>query len=154
MARLSFSSLLALLANIRHASSWSPLSESITGFSTVGDHFGYPAFANATYDYVVVGGGTAGLAVAAKLAEGEAGTVAVIEAGGFYEFDNGNLSTVPGTAAYFIGTAPFAKNPLVDWQYQTETNPVSTTGSKSRHLLSPRFLWLIKANLRLGTWRA
>lgn len=95
-------------------------SESITGFSTLGDHFGYPAFANATYDYVVVGGGTAGLTVAARLAEAGVGTVAVIEAGGFYEMDNGNLSTIPGTAAYFIGTNPGERNPLIDWEYRTE----------------------------------
>ncbi|PHH64779.1 hypothetical protein CDD81_4041 [Ophiocordyceps australis] len=101
----------------------SSFSETLTGFNTLGDHFGYPAFANATYDYVVVGGGTAGLAVAARLAEGNAGTVAVVEAGGFYEMDNGNLSTVPGTAGYFVGTGPGARNPLIDWQYQTEPNP-------------------------------
>lgn len=99
-------------------------SESITGFSTLGDHFGYPAFANATYDYVVVGGGTAGLTVAARLAEAGVGTVAVIEAGGFYEMDNGNLSTIPGTAAYFIGTNPGERNPLIDWEYRTEPDEV------------------------------
>lgn len=99
-------------------------SESITGYSTLGDHFGYPAFANATYDYVVVGGGTAGLTVAARLAEAGVGTVAVIEAGGFYEMDNGNLSTIPGTAAYFVGTNPGERNPLIDWEYRTESDEV------------------------------
>ena len=34
-------------------------------------------------DYIVVGGGTAGLTIANRLAENN--TVAVIEAGGFYE---------------------------------------------------------------------
>ncbi|KAH6643472.1 hypothetical protein BKA67DRAFT_596203 [Truncatella angustata] len=79
----------------------------ITDFNTLGDHFGYPSFANATYDYVVVGGGTVGLTVAARLAE----------AG---EMDNGNLSTMPGTAAYFVGTDPGERNPLIDWDYRTE----------------------------------
>ncbi|RDL41345.1 uncharacterized protein BP5553_01324 [Venustampulla echinocandica] len=122
MGRFHSFSLLAVLACVRYASSTGIL-ESITGFNTIGDHFGYPAFQDTTYDYVIVGGGTAGLAMAARLSQGGAGTVAVIEAGGFYELDNGNLSTVPGTSAYFIGTAPLVKNPLIDWQYQTEPNP-------------------------------
>lgn len=100
-------------------------SETLRGFNTLGDHFGYPAFADAHYDYVVVGGGTAGLAMATRLAEGGAGTVAVIEAGGFYEQDNGNLSTVPGTAAYFIGTAPKFRNPQIDWEYRGQAEDVS-----------------------------
>jgi choline dehydrogenase len=51
--------------------------------------FGVPGL-NATYDYVVIGGGTAGLAIAARLAEDSSVSVAVIEAGGFYEQENGN----------------------------------------------------------------
>jgi ribulose 1,5-bisphosphate synthetase/thiazole synthase len=51
--------------------------------------FGVPGI-NATYDYVVVGGGTAGLTIAARLAEDLDVSVAVIEAGGFYQQDNGN----------------------------------------------------------------
>ena len=109
--------------------------ESLTGLNTLGDHFGYPAFANATYDYIIVGGGTAGLAVASKLTEAGVGTVAVIEAGGFYELDNGNLSSIPGTAGYFIGTEPLERNPLIDWEYQTEPNPVSTERSSNEVVL-------------------
>lgn len=56
--------------------------------------FGVPG-TSATYDYVVVGGGTAGLTIATRLAEGNV-SVAVVEAGGLYETDNGNLSVVPG----------------------------------------------------------
>jgi choline dehydrogenase len=51
--------------------------------------FGVPGI-NATYDYVVIGGGTAGLTIAARLAEDSDVSVAVIEAGGFYQQDNGN----------------------------------------------------------------
>lgn len=54
-----------------------------------GDHFGVPG-QNASYDYVIVGGGTGGLTIAARLAEEEGVTVAVVEAGGFYQMDNGN----------------------------------------------------------------
>jgi len=38
---------------------------------------------NATYDYVIVGGGTAGLAIATRLAEDGRYSVAVLEAGNF-----------------------------------------------------------------------
>lgn len=49
-----------------------------------GNHFGQAGI-NATYDYIVVGGGTAGLAVANRLAEDGTKMVALVEAGGFYE---------------------------------------------------------------------
>lgn len=49
---------------------------------TFGNHFGIPGI-NETFDYVVVGGGTAGLTVAYRLAEDTTKTVAVIEGGGF-----------------------------------------------------------------------
>ena len=45
-------------------------------------------------------GGTAGLTIATRLAEGNA-TVAVIEAGSFYQLTNGNLSQVPGVSKAF-----------------------------------------------------
>lgn len=51
--------------------------------------FGVPGV-NGTFDYVVIGGGTAGLTLAARLAEDPDVSVAVIEAGGFYQQDNGN----------------------------------------------------------------
>lgn len=41
--------------------------------------------ADSTYDYVIVGGGTAGLTMAARLSEDSGTTVAVIEAGTFYQ---------------------------------------------------------------------
>ncbi|KAL6689976.1 GMC oxidoreductase-like protein [Trichoderma pleuroticola] len=70
---------------------------------------------NATYDYVIIGGGTAGLTVGARLAEDSSLSVAVIEAGGFYEIDNGNASVVPFSLQ--------GSNPLVDWQFLTVPQP-------------------------------
>ncbi|KAL1600669.1 hypothetical protein SLS60_007057 [Paraconiothyrium brasiliense] len=54
---------------------------------------------NQTFDYVIVGGGLAGLTVAARLAEDHNITVGVFEAGDFYENTSGNLSRVPGYGA-------------------------------------------------------
>lgn len=98
--------------------------ETFAAAGLIGSHFGIPYF-NATFDYVVVGGGTAGLTVASRLAENASNSVAVIEAGSLYELDNGNLSTIPGYGAYWLGTAPTERNPLVDWEIYTEPMTVS-----------------------------
>ena len=74
---------------------------------------------NATFDYVIIGGGTAGLTVAARLAESDAISVAVIEAGGFYEVDSGNVSVVPGYCTYYAGTDPKDTDPKIDWNFVT-----------------------------------
>lgn len=79
---------------------------------------------NNTFDYVVVGGGTAGLALATRLAEDFNHSVAVIEAGGFYEQDNGNVSVVPAYCTVNAGTDPTDFNPLVDWGFVTEPQKV------------------------------
>lgn len=81
----------------------------------IGSNFGIPT--NATFDYVIVGGGTAGLTLAARLAKDH--SVAVIEAGSFYELGNGNLSQIPLFDAYFIGKDPKYFNPSVDWGFIT-----------------------------------
>jgi len=58
----------------------------------LGNSFGNPGV-NATYDYVVVGAGLAGALTASRLAEALPNmTVAVVEAGSFYEISNGNYS--------------------------------------------------------------
>ncbi|KAF5879168.1 putative gmc oxidoreductase protein [Botrytis fragariae] len=84
----------------------------------LGNSFGVPG-RNATYDYVVVGGGNAGLTIAMRLAEAEAGSVAVIEAGTFYEISNGNISQVPATDGVFAGKGATDWQPQIDWGYQT-----------------------------------
>lgn len=91
----------------------------------IGNNYGIIGI-NATYDYVVIGGGTSGLAIAARLAEIPGATVAVIEAGGYYEQDNGNGSTIPAVAGtQYIGTDPSDTQPLIDWGFVTTPQAVS-----------------------------
>ncbi|RMD40865.1 hypothetical protein DV735_g4272, partial [Chaetothyriales sp. CBS 134920] len=70
---------------------------------------------NKTFDYIVVGGGTAGLTIASRLAANPALSVAVIEAGGFYEQNNGNISQVPAFAVQYSSASPSSIQPFVDW---------------------------------------
>lgn len=89
----------------------------------LGTSFGIPG-ANATFDYVIVGGGTAGLTIATRLAEDPSLSVAVVEAGGFSEIDNGNLSVVPGLSSWFTGWDSKNFQPLIDWGFTTVPQPV------------------------------
>ena len=98
-------------------------SESISAQGLLGSHFGVPGV-EAIYDYVVIGGGTAGLTIARRLAANSSISVAVIEAGDFYEFANGNRSEVPAYATDFTGNNPTQKNPYLDWYHYTEPQPV------------------------------
>ena len=91
--------------------------------STKSYAFGLPSV-NATYDYVIVGGGTAGLTLAKRLTENSTLNVAVIEAGGFYEADDGNISTTPAYDIFYSGTDPKDTNPKVDWGFITEPQAV------------------------------
>ncbi|KAG9962704.1 hypothetical protein KCU61_g4301, partial [Aureobasidium melanogenum] len=92
---------------------------------------------NATSDYVVVGGSTAGLTVAARLAEDPRVKVAVIEAGDLYEHVNGNLSIVPDYGAS-------VSTPAVDWGFKPTWKELGlaqlkdlTTGSLIGNQYSP-----------------
>ncbi|PVH95937.1 GMC oxidoreductase [Periconia macrospinosa] len=82
----------------------------------LGSSFGVPG--NASYDYVIVGGGNAGLTVAARLAENPRISVAVIEAGSFYEIENGNFSQIPAYDIRGTGKDPEDTN-RVDWGFVT-----------------------------------
>ena len=92
--------------------------EIITAQGLLGSHFGVPGLPG-SFDYVIAGGGTAGLALARRLAANNSISVAVIEAGDFYEFSNGNLSEIPANAGSFVGSNPIQKNPLLDWYQYT-----------------------------------
>lgn len=82
---------------------------------------------------VVVGGGTAGLAVAYRLAEKGTRSVAVVEAGGFYEYENGNRSVVPAYCTLYGAVAENSSSqyPLVDWGFVTE--PEEGLGGRRLH---------------------
>ena len=115
---------LCLALTIATALAYSGKSQSrIISRQLLGSSFGVPG--NATFDYIVVGGGTAGLAIATRLAERN--TVAVVEAGSFYEISNGNYSQIPAYDAEFTSKDRSDVNPLVDWAFMTTPQVASST---------------------------
>lgn len=87
---------------------------------------------NQTFDYVVVGAGTGGSALAYRLAQNPAVTVALIEAGTYYEVTNPILSATPAGDVVFVGSNPegIDRNPVVDWDFVT----VPQTGAGNRNV--------------------
>jgi len=78
-----------------------------------------------TYDYVIVGAGSAGCVLANRLSEDPAVSVLLLEAGGK---DNWIWIHIPVGYLYCIG------NPRTDWCYRTEPDP----GLNGRTILYPR----------------
>lgn len=72
-----------------------------------------------TFDYVVVGGGTGGIALATRLAQNDF-KVALIEAGGHYELES--LAGVPAADVLPVGSDPNAQSPE-DWGFVTRDQP-------------------------------
>lgn len=68
---------------------------------------------NKSYDYVIVGGGTAGLVLARRLSDDGKNTVAVIEAGNS-GYDDNEKFVVPAAMLYDSGTGT-----QYDWQFHT-----------------------------------
>ncbi|KAL2866931.1 GMC family oxidoreductase [Aspergillus lucknowensis] len=73
-----------------------------------------------TFEYVVVGGGTAGAALAARLAEASR-SVALIEAGTRYE-SSWPLAAIPGADVLPVGSDPETNMPA-DWGFVTAPQP-------------------------------
>ena len=76
---------------------------------------------NASFDYIVVGGGTGGLAIAARLAQDASNTVAVVEAGSLYQVTNPLLASTPAGDVLFCGSDITDNDPLVDWSFLTQS---------------------------------
>ncbi len=78
-----------------------------------------------TFDYVIVGAGSAGALIANRLSADPDNTVLLIEAGGH---DNYHWIHIPVGYLYCID------NPRTDWRYRTEPDP----GLNGRSLIYPR----------------
>ena len=83
------------------------------------------------FDYVIVGGGTAGLVVANRLSANPNLQVAVIEAGTIYEVSNPLLSSTPAGDVIGCGSSE-SPNPAVDWGFITQAMP-GTNGRTVRY---------------------
>lgn len=83
------------------------------------------AFVSTSYDYLIAGGGTAGLTLAARLTEDPRVTVAVIEAGIDRTDD-------PLVKTWALSSGMYGR-PEYDWIYQTEPqvsfNLISNSGT-------------------------
>ncbi|KAJ5087054.1 hypothetical protein NUU61_008361 [Penicillium alfredii] len=85
-------------------------------------------FAALGLDYLIIGGGTAGLAVAARLSEDPQVQVGVVEAGpSALNHEDGGVITIPGRYGETLGSA-------YDWQFATVAQP----GLGGRSLPWPR----------------
>lgn len=86
---------------------------------------------DATFDYIVVGGGTAGITVGVRLAQ-YGFRVALVEAGGYYELKH-PIAKIPGAAIIGIGANPKAST-AVDWRFVAHAVP----GAGFRDIHYPR----------------
>lgn len=104
-----------------------------------------------TYDFIVVGAGSAGCAVAGRLAARSSATVLLVEAGGS---DRQLTTRVPLFAPMQYGTS-------LDWAYETDPEP----GCAGRRIAQPRgrvlggcsamngMFWIKGSDLDYDGWR-
>lgn len=86
---------------------------------------------DATYDYIIVGGGTTGLVLANRLSTNSSIQVAVVEAGTYYEATNPVLSSTPAGDVVGCGSSE-TPNSLADWGFITQPMP-GTNGRSIRY---------------------
>jgi choline dehydrogenase len=86
------------------------------------------SYSNSSFDYVIVGAGTAGLALANRLSSKF--SVAVIEAGGFYQAVDNGTAQVPGLDILGAGMSP---SDLVDTDWGFVTQPQEGADGRSLH---------------------
>ena len=81
------------------------------------------------FDYIVIGGGTAGLAIAKRLAEDPNVSVVVVEAGRYHQIVAPFVHSIPGADVLFVGASE--RTPNTDWGFRTTPDPAS--GNKKRY---------------------
>jgi choline dehydrogenase len=70
-----------------------------------------------SYDFIIIGGGSAGSVLANRLSEIPSWKILLLEAGS----DENTVSDIPAVAAYLQGSS-------LDWQFKTEPQPTACLG--------------------------
>ena len=81
-----------------------------------------PTILRPYYDYIVVGGGSAGCVIASRLSEDPRNVVLLLDSGG----DGTYISDIPGAVGVLYG------NPALDWSYKTEPESNSCLAMNER----------------------
>ncbi|KAI0697992.1 hypothetical protein BC835DRAFT_1269565 [Cytidiella melzeri] len=101
------------------------------------------AFAKTEFDYVIIGGGTAGLAIASRLADNSSLQIGVIEGGIYHPVEP--LIDIPGRCAN-VGAAE--GNPNFDWAFLSVPQP----GLNGKQMPVPRHMLGGSSGLNFLAW--